>query len=96
MSEPIDTTTRRSVAKWARAVALEPDTVADHAVRKAIAKRMLESISPATPAQDSALIHVTFLVRAFVARPEEDVTPTDVENVVDQIMAVFVKLGAFA
>ena len=96
MNEPIDTMTRRAVARWARTAALEADAVPDHAVRKAIAKRMVESIAPAIPAEDSALVHVVFLVRAFLGKPEEEVTPTDVEAVLDQVMAAFTKLGAFA
>ncbi len=96
MSEPIDTMTRRAVAKWARTVALESDAAPDHAVRKAIAKRMVESIAPATSAQENVLIHVVFLIRAFVGKPEEEATQTDVEALLEQVMALFVKLGAFA
>ncbi len=96
MNEPVDMMTRRAVAKWARTVALESYETPDHAVRLAIAKRMVESIAPATPAQEAVLIHVVFLVRAFLGKPEDEATQTDVENLLDQVMAVFVKLGAFA
>jgi hypothetical protein len=96
MSEPIDTMTRRAVAMWARGVALEDEATPDHAVRRAIAKRMLESIAPATPAQEGVLVHVVFLVRAFLGRPEDEATQADVESLLDQVMAVFVRLGAFA
>jgi hypothetical protein len=96
MSEPIDTMTRKAVARWAQAVALEEETAPDHAVRKAIAKRMVESIAPATPDQESALVHVVFLVRTFLGRPEDEATPADVQTVLDQVMAAFAKLGAFA
>lgn len=96
MSEPVDTMTRRAVGKWAQAVALESDATPDHAVRKAIAKHMIESIAPATPAQESVLVHVVFLVRTFLGKPEDEATQADVEALLDQVMAVFVKLGVFA
>ncbi len=96
MNEPIDTMTRRAVAKWARTVALEAEALPDHAVRKAIAKRMVESIAPATPAQENALVHVVFLIRAFIGKPEQEATQIDVEGLLDQVMGLFVKLGAFA
>jgi hypothetical protein len=95
MAEQIDFLTRRCVAKWVQTVATEGVGVTNHADRLLIAKRMAESISPATPAQDSALVHVIFLVRTFLSGPEEDANEAAVAILVGQIMTVFVAIGAF-
>jgi hypothetical protein len=42
------------------------------------------------------LVHVVFLVRAFLGKPEDEATQAEVESLLDQVMAVFAKLGAFA
>jgi hypothetical protein len=89
----IDYLVRRSVAKWARAVSLEDQVDAGKA---AIARRMIESISPATPSQDSALVHVVFLVRVFLDLPDgEEHAAAAVETAVGEIMTAFGRLGAF-
>jgi hypothetical protein len=66
------------------------------ASRTSTASALLESIAPATPALDSSLVHVVFLVRTFIGRPEEEATQADVEAPLDAVMDVFTKLGAFA
>lgn len=92
----IDFEARKAVARWARQVSLEDPGLPDHGARAAVARRMLESIAPATPAADDALVHVVFLVRSFMATPEEEATRDDVEGLVVQAMETFVALGAFS
>jgi hypothetical protein len=89
----IDYAVRKAVAKWVRAVALEQPV---DPIKAAIAKRMVESMSPATPAQDSALVHVVFLVRVALDLPEDqDPTPEAIDSSVAQIMMACGRIGAF-
>ncbi len=92
MGDTMDFEVRKAVARWCQAVAGEADTVEDHAVRKAIAKRMLEDVPPSPSSQ--ALAAVVFLVRTFSAGGDGS-TPEQIESAVAAVMGVFVKLGAF-
>lgn len=94
MNPMLDYTVRVTVAKWARNVSLEADTVPDHAARVSVARTMLQGLSPRTEAQDVALPNVLFLVRALV-QDDDVINTAEITTTVDQIMTVYAKLGAF-
>ena len=90
----LDFLVRKAAAVWCYDVSMEDVGLVGHAARVSIARRILTSIAPTTPAQDDALAHLVFLVRIF-APSGEDAEPAEVRTTLDLVLVTFVALGVW-
>jgi hypothetical protein len=88
----IDFTVRRSAALWAQGVSVEAPETVDHAARVVLAKRICQDIAPREGGLD-ILANLILLTRIFVG--EGDVEDAAATAMLEIILGVFVKVGAF-
>jgi hypothetical protein len=88
----LDFAVRKAAALWAQGVSVEVPTTVDHAVRLVLAKRICQDIAPREGGLD-ILANLILLTRMFVGK--DDVEDAEATAMLETILGVFVKVGAF-